>query len=78
MVVKKEEPVKKYLSYFKDILYIMGIFIAVIGWLLTNSKNEAILETVVKNNTETIKKMEIFIENQATLNGKIIQFMETD
>jgi len=66
---------KKYLTYLKDLVYVVGIVIALSGWLTSKSKNEAILETTVKYNTETIDKLETFMNEQAELNGKIIQFM---
>lgn len=78
MAVKKEEPYKKYLVYLKDLVYIAGIVIAVGGWLQTKSRSQAILETTVQNNTKTLEKFESFIEKQAELNGKFIQFMSSD
>ena len=45
------------------------------GWISTKSRSQAILETTVKQNTETLKKVEVFMEKQATLNGQFIQYM---
>ena len=78
MAPAKEEGYKKYLVYVKDVIYIIGILIGVIGWITTKSKNEAILETTLKYNTEAIKKMELFMDNQQELNGKVIQYIEMD
>jgi hypothetical protein len=78
MPEKIEKGYKKYLVYIKDLVYIVGLVIAIGGWLTTKSKNEAILETTVKYNTETIQKLEVFMQEQAELNGKIIQFMITN
>jgi CheY-specific phosphatase CheX len=75
MSVKKEPKYKKYLVYIKDVVYIVGLVIALGGWISTKSKNEAVLETTVKYNTETIKKLESFMSKQSELNGKMIQFM---
>lgn len=75
---KKEEGYKKYLNYLKDFVYIVGLVIALGGWITTKTKSQAILETTVQNNTETLKKVEAFMDRQAELNGKIIQFMESD
>jgi cytochrome b561 len=79
MVVKKntQNDFRTILTYGKDILYILALLVAVVGWLMSKSKNEAILETTVMHNTETIKKIETFMDGQSTLNGKIIQYMET-
>ena len=78
MPVKKDDGYKKYLSYIKDFIYIIGLVIALFGWISSKSKSEAILETTVKYNTETINKLEKFMEKQSELNGKIIQFMTSD
>lgn len=77
-VKEKEEGYKKYLAYAKDAIYIISIIAGVIGWLSAKSKNEAILETTLKYNTEAIKKMELFMDNQKELNGKVIQYIEMD
>jgi hypothetical protein len=69
---------KKYLAYIKDFVYIIGLVIAIGGWLTSKSKNEAILETTVKYNTETIDKLEVFMDNQLELNGKVIQYMASE
>lgn len=76
MPVKKDPEYKKYLSYLKDLIYIVGILALGFGWINAKAKSEAILETTVKQNTEVIKKLEIFMGDQAMLNGKILQFME--
>ena len=69
---------KKYLGYLKDAAYVIGLVIAIGGWLTSKSKNEAILETTLKYNTETVKKLEKFMESQIYLNAKVISFMEND
>ena len=74
----KPEGYKKYLGHLKDAVYIIGLVIALFGWISTKSKSEAILETTVKYNTETIDKLEKFMENQLTLNGQVIEFMDND
>ena len=78
----KEESYKKYLVYLKDVVYIIGIIIAMYGWINTKAKNEAVLETTIKYNTEIVKKLEQFMdkqielnEKQAELNGKYSQFI---
>lgn len=73
--IQSDNSYKKYFSYLKDGIYIIGIVIAIGGWLTSESKSKAILETTVKDNTETIQKLESFINEQAVLNGKMIQFM---
>lgn len=74
----KPEGYKKYLAYIKDAVYVIGLVIAIGGWLMSKSKNEAILETTVKYNTETVDKLETFMDNQLMLNGQIIEFMKND
>ena len=73
---KEESGYKKHLSHLKDFVYVIGLVIALTGWITTKTKSAAILETTVKNNTETLEKVETFITNQATLNGKFLQHME--
>lgn len=75
MTEKTTDPVKKYMGYFREAVYVIGIVIAVGGWIITQSNSKAILETTVKENTETIEKLETFINNQSVLNGQIIQYM---
>ncbi len=75
MSEQKTTDYKKYITYIKDTAYVIAIIIALSGWLTSKSKNEAVLETTVKHNTETLNKMEKFMDKQAELNGKIIQFM---
>jgi hypothetical protein len=41
-----------------------------VGWISTKSKNEAVLETTIKYNTEAVKKFEEFMGKQIDLNGK--------
>jgi len=78
MPVKKEPAYKKYLAYLKDAIYIITILSGLLLYLKTNNTNKAILETTVKNNTETLEKVEQFMEKQATLNGQFIQYMAMD
>jgi hypothetical protein len=80
----KEEGYKKYLVYLKDVVYIIGIVVAMYGWISTKAKNEAVLETTIKYNTEIVKKLETFMDKQielngkqAELNGKYTQFITT-
>jgi len=61
---------KKYLPYLKDAVYIIGLVVALFGWISTKSKNEAVLETTIKYNTEAVKKFENFMDKQVDLNGK--------
>lgn len=56
--------------YIKDAIYIIGILISLGGWLMTKSKNEAILETTIKYNTEAVEKLESFMTKQVELNSK--------
>jgi hypothetical protein len=71
----KPEGYKKQLGYLKDIAYVIGLVIALTGWITTKSKSNAILETTVKYNTKTIEKFEPFIERQGELNGKFLQHL---
>jgi hypothetical protein len=61
---------KKYLPYLKDFVYVVGIAVSLLGWIKTKSKNEAILETTIKYNTEAVEKLEDFVTKQVDLNGK--------
>ena len=78
----KEQPwYKKYATYIKDAIYIIGIVVSLTGWISTKAKNEAVLETTIKYNTEIVKKLEIFMdkqielnEKQAELNGQLSEF----
>lgn len=76
-MTEKTDP-KKYMGYLKDAVYVISIIVAVGGWLISKSQNEAILKTTVENNTESLNKLELFIDEQAELNGKIIQYMIMD
>jgi len=68
--VSKEPWYKKYASYIKDAIYILGIIISLTGWITSQAKNKAILETTIKYNTEAVKKLEDFVDKQVDLNGK--------
>ena len=60
---------KKFLPYLKDMVYIVGIVVSVFGWISTKSKNEAVLETTIKYNTQAVEKLETFVTKQVDLNG---------
>ena len=77
-MAEPKEGYKKYLTYLKDAVYIIGLIIALFGWISSKSHSQAILETTVKNNTKTLEKVEVFMQKQAELNGKTIQFMSTN
>jgi hypothetical protein len=66
----KEPWYKKYAAIIKDAIFIIGIVISLAGWITTKAKNEAVLETTIKYNTEIVKKLEIFMDKQIELNGK--------
>ena len=66
----QESTYKKFFPYVKDGIYIIGIIISLVGWISTKSKNEAVLETTIKYNTEAVKKLESFVTKQVDLNGK--------
>ena len=72
-IEKKEPWYKKYASYIKDAIYIIGILISLAGWLSSKAKNEAILETTIKYNTEAVQKLEKFMDKQVDVNGKQAQ-----
>jgi len=74
----KEPVYKKYLAYLKDAVYIITIVVGLLMYMKGNNENKAILETTVKNNTETLSKVENFMQSQATLNGQFIQYMAMD
>ena len=74
----KETGYRKYLTYLKDAVYIITIVTGLLLYMKGNNENKAILATTVKNNTETLNKVESFMEKQATLNGQFIQFMAMD
>jgi hypothetical protein len=61
---------KKFTPYIKDAIYVIGILISLYGWISSKSRSEAILETTIKYNTETVKKLEIFVDKQIELNAK--------
>lgn len=75
-MAEKESNFKKYVAGAKDIFYILGMLIAFGGWAISTSKAKATLETTVKYNTEALKNLEEFIDEQSVLNGKIIQYMQ--
>ena len=70
----KEPWYKKYAVYIKDAIYIIGIVISLAGWIRTKAKNEAVLETTIKYNTEIVQKLEKFMDKQVDLNGKQAEF----
>ena len=74
----KETGYKKYLTYLKDFVYVITILLALFAYIRNNAKHEAVMETTVKQNTETLVKVEKFMEEQTLLNGKVIQFMAMD
>jgi len=78
MPVKKEPAYKKYLTYLKDAVYIITIVTGLLFYMRDNNRNKVVLETTVQNNTETLNKVESFMEKQATLNGQFIQYMVMD
>jgi len=67
---------KKYLVYVKDAVYIIGLVIALVGWISSKSESQAILETTVQYNTKTLEQIEPFILEQNKLNGKFLQHLE--
>lgn len=75
MAATKDPGYKKYLAYLKDFVYIVGLVVALGGWITSKTRSQAILETTVQNNTKTIEKFEKFIEKQTELNEDIIYFM---
>ena len=70
MPIKEPKWYDNYTKYLKDVVYIIGILVSLYGWITTKSKNEAVLETTIKYNTETVKKLEIFVDKQIELNAK--------
>lgn len=70
MPIKDPKWYDNYTKYLKDVIYIIGILASLYGWISTKSKNEAVLETTIKYNTETVKKLEVFVDKQIELNAK--------
>lgn len=70
MPEEKISKYKNYTQYIKDGIYLIGIIVALYGWISTKSKNEAIMESTIKYNTEAVKKLENFVTKQVELNGK--------
>jgi len=61
---------KKYLPYLKDLVYIVGIVVSLLGWIRAKTENKTLLETTVKYNTEAVKKLDAFVTKQVDLNTK--------
>lgn len=61
---------KKYLPYLKDVVYVVGIVISLLGWIRAKTENKTLLETTVKYNTEAVKKLDDFVTKQVDLNSK--------
>ena len=72
----KPQGYKKYLVYIKDAVYIIGLVIALFGWISAKSESQAILKTTVDYNTKTLEKIEPFLLEQNKLNGKFLQHLE--
>ena len=70
MSPEKTSGYKKLTPYIKDAIYIIGIIVSLYGWISTKSKNEAILESTIKYNTEAVKKVEAFVTKQVDMNAK--------
>ncbi len=70
MSPEKPSTYKKFTPYIKDAIYIIGIIVSLYGWISTKSKNEAILESTIKYNTEAVKKVEAFVTKQVDMNAK--------
>jgi len=66
----KTSKYKKLTLYIKDAIYIIGIIVALYGWISTKSKNEAMMESTIKYNTEAVKTLEDFVTKQVDLNTK--------
>ncbi len=79
-----KEPIwKKYMSFFKDAVFIIGIVVSTFGWIRsetikkTNLENEVkILTTAVEGQTKQLEKINDYLLKQSELNGKIINYIE--
>jgi hypothetical protein len=78
MPENKTNGYRKYLVYFKDIVYLITIVAGLMFYMKDSNRNKVIMETTVQNNTITLEKVDKFMDDQILLNGKFIQFMEMD
>lgn len=67
---KEPQKYDKYTKYIKDVIYIVGILASLYGWINSKAKNEATMNTTIKNNTEVLNKLELFMNKQIDINTK--------
>ncbi len=65
------------LSLIKDLFYIFAILGGILSFIITKIKNDTIVETMVKQNTENIKKINNILDEQVDMNEKFIKYIES-
>lgn len=76
---------KKYMTIIRDVVFIILFLTSIAGWITSETKKKTKLEAQVEEltktmdqNTKQLEKITDIIMQQAELNGKIIQHIETD
>ena len=65
------------LSLIKDLFYIFAILGGILSFIITKIKNDTIVETMVKQNTENIKKINNILDEQVDMNEKFMIYIES-
>ena len=76
---------KRHMTFVRDVVFILLFFVSIIGWIrsetIKNTKMEYEIQQLtnsVKEGTEELKKINDILYKQQELNGKIIQYMQSN
>jgi hypothetical protein len=74
---------KKYMTMIKDIAFVIGLLISIIGWIRSEAIKQTKLQvevenltTIINDNTKQLEKINDILDEQQNLNGQIIQYMK--
>jgi cell division protein YceG involved in septum cleavage len=81
----KETQWSKHMTFIRDVVFIILFFASIIGWIRSETIKKTKLEDkieqlteVTKESTKQLEKVNDILYQQQILNGKIIQYMESN
>lgn len=81
----KESAWKRHMTFIRDVAFIILFLASVIGWIRSETIKKTKMEDnieqltiVIKETTKQLEKVNDILYQQQLLNGKIINYMETN
>jgi UDP-glucose 6-dehydrogenase len=69
---------KKFIEKWQGVITLILFMVSVIGWVVDSQVNKKLMKAQLDANTKQVEKLVESINDQKTLNGRFIMYIELD